>query len=246
MDAFDYRDDKPKTGLSRDVIWNILSILMLLSIVCIVGYSAMIYANPTSSLNPFPPREFKIPTWTPLPPTATSTKVVALPATWTPPPSPTITLTATPRPTSTPFVTDTPLPSGSNPEPTLTPGGMSYAPQGDPQVIRDFAHEECKWMGVAGQVFDLKGSAVVSLIVQLGGSINGQLFETQTSITGLAQQYGPGGFEFTIANAPVATNQTLWVQLVDQAGLPLSNKIYFSTVDDCQKNLVVISFKQMK
>ena len=39
---------------------------------------------------------------------------------------------------------------------------------------------------------------------------------------------------------------SLWVRLLDQSGLPLSGKVYFSTTQDCQRNLVVVNFKQVK
>jgi hypothetical protein len=101
-------------------------------------------------------------------------------------------------------------------------------------------------MGVAGQVFDLRGGPVIGLLVQMGGTLEGKLLDTQTSMTGIARQYGESGFEFPIAERVVASNNNLWIQLLDQAGLPLSDKIYFSTSDDCKKNLILISFKQVK
>jgi len=36
------------------------------------------------------------------------------------------------------------------------------------------------------------------------------------------------------------------VQLLDQAGAPLSEKIYFETFEDCNRNLVFINFKQVR
>ena len=82
--------------------------------------------------------------------------------------------------------------------------------------------------------------------MQLGGSINNQPFETQTTMTGIARQYGEGGYEFTISDQSILTKNTLWIQLIDQAGLPLSDRVYFETSSDCKKNLVFISFKQVK
>jgi hypothetical protein len=123
---------------------------------------------------------------------------------------------------------------------------MSYVVQGAPQALEDFQQRGCQWMGVAGSVFDLRGSPVTGLLAQLGGTLEGNLYDIQTSMTGIARQYGESGFEFTIANRVVATNNTLWVQLLDQAGLPLSDKVYFSTTDDCTKNLILISFKQVR
>ena len=82
-------------------VWDILSILVLISAVIVIAVVLAIFANPDSSLNPFPP-----PT---LPPTisipsATAT-LVQLPPTWTP----TVAISLTPRPSSTPFPTSTPL-----------------------------------------------------------------------------------------------------------------------------------------
>jgi hypothetical protein len=65
-------------------------------------------------------------------------------------------------------------------------------------------------------------------------------------MTGLAPQYGLGGFEFTLADKPVASNGTLWIQLLDQQNLALSDRVYFDTFDDCQKNLIIIYFNQVR
>ena len=65
-------------------------------------------------------------------------------------------------------------------------------------------------------------------------------------MTGLAPQYGQGGFEITLANKLVASTSTMWVQLLDQQNLPLSDRIYFDTFEDCQKNLVIIYFNQVR
>ena len=64
-------------------------------------------------------------------------------------------------------------------------------------------------------------------------------------MTGLADEYGQGGFEFILANNLVATSGTLWIQLLDQQNLPISDRIYFDTFDDCEKNLIIIYFDQV-
>jgi hypothetical protein len=92
----------------------------------------------------------------------------------------------------------------------------------------------------------LNGEAVRGLFVQLGGSMPGEVSMDNLVMTGLAPQYGPGGFEFTLADKPVASNGTLWIQLLDQQNLPLSDRIYFNTFDDCQKNLIIIFFTQVR
>jgi hypothetical protein len=62
----------------------------------------------------------------------------------------------------------------------------------------------------------------------------------------LAPQYGAGGFEITLSNDLVASENTLWVQLLDAQNLPLSPRIYFSTYADCDKNLIIIYFDQVR
>jgi hypothetical protein len=66
------------------------------------------------------------------------------------------------------------------------------------------------------------------------------------AMTGLAPQYGLGGFELTLADKLFASAGTLWIQLLDQQNLPLSNRIYFDTYDDCAKNLIIIYFSQVQ
>ena len=65
-------------------------------------------------------------------------------------------------------------------------------------------------------------------------------------MTGLAEEYGPGGFEITVANEMVASDGTLWIQLLDQQNLPLSDRVYFNTFADCEKNLIIIYFDQVR
>jgi hypothetical protein len=101
-------------------------------------------------------------------------------------------------------------------------------------------------MGVAGQAIALNGGPATGLIVQVGGTLNNQLFETRISLTGAVPQYGQGGFEIQLADKAVDSTGTLWIQLVDVGNLPFSDKIYFDTFSDCKKNLTVINFKQVK
>ncbi|MEA5077979.1 MAG: hypothetical protein VB013_05365 [Anaerolineaceae bacterium] len=82
-------------------VWDILSIIVLLAALIVFGVVLAIFANPTSSINPFPPAT--LPPTIDIP-TSTATSVM-LPPTWTP----TVYFTPTPRPTSTMFPTETPL-----------------------------------------------------------------------------------------------------------------------------------------
>lgn len=110
--------------------WDILAIIFFLAAIAAVLFYALIFSDPYTSLNPFPPPT--VPALLVLP-TSTSTPV-RMATTWTPLPgsggltTPTLALSSTPLPTSTGFVlpsaTDT-LPATSTrtatPTQTLTP-----------------------------------------------------------------------------------------------------------------------------
>lgn len=240
-DVFDYYDEEGKTKSNQGtMVLNILTILVLLTTLCVGGIFLMIFLNPQSSLNPFPP-----PTIPALIPTATviPTSGVKLPPTWTPTPPPPP--TNTPEPTYT-LTSDIGLPTAEN---TRDPAeGMPFVMQdGNPQYIPNIYHPDagCNWMGVGGQVIGLDGGAVLYLSIKLDGSLNGEAIEIIT-ISGTAPQYGTAGYEFELSDQPVDSTQILSVQLLDQADLPLSERYYFDTFNDCDKNLILINFKQIR
>ena len=250
MDVFDKVDARrtPRRRRGANLVWNILAAILLLMTACVVLVVLSIYVNPNSAWNPFPP-----PTLYPSPvlPSATSTLRMTLEPSWTP----TVvipTRTQTPAPTNTPLVTPTveSLPATETPSgPTSTPGDFAFAlMDGSPSAIRgDTFHPElgCEWIGVAGQVVDLSGEAVRSQFIHLGGTVEGETISRLT-ITGSAPAYGLAGYEFIIANRLVGTTQTLWIQLEDVQGLPMSERIYFDTYADCERNLVVIYLQQVR
>ncbi|HIE56798.1 MAG TPA: hypothetical protein EYP88_01010 [Anaerolineales bacterium] len=241
-DAFDYVDDTDEPQSKTDsgaIIWNILAVVMLGSAICLGAIYMMIFINPYSGLNPFPP-----PTMPVLVPTITPTPTLRalLPPTWTP------TATTPPTETPTPEPTYTLTPEGMQPTATRNPAeGMPFIMQeGNPQYIPNIYHPDagCAWMGVGGQVVGLNGGPVLYLSIKLGGSINGESVDLLT-ISGTAPQYGQAGYEFKLSEQPVDSAQQLYVQLLDQADLPLSEKYYFDTFNDCEKNLILINFKQI-
>ncbi len=246
MDAFDYADAQkaPSRSVSA-LLWNILTILVLLSAICVGVVFLMIFTNPNSSLNPLKP--IPIDTMVILP-TATVTPRQLAP-TWTRTPTLTPGPTNTSRPTNTATVTITPFGAATDtPGPTNTPGPMSFGLQsGDPQAIPARVYHPgigCTFMGVSGQALDVRNNAVEGMVVQLGGTIEGRTFATLTTLTGMVLS-GDGRYEFTIADHPIASKHTLWVQLLDQSGLiAMSEKIYFDTYDDCERNLIIVSFRQ--
>jgi hypothetical protein len=268
MDSFDYSDESLETNRdSAGVIWNILTVIVLLMTLCVCVGVGVLLVNPQNELNPFPP-----PT---LPaeaeyPTATPTPKSVLPPTWTP--APTIIPTQTPAPTNTLIPTNTTPPTEVVASPTLenptdTPGegqptatleaGTDTATPtvdmpfvlhpGDPVAIPNIAYPElgCNWMGVGGRAFDLSSAAIEEgLFVQLGGTFSNEPVE-MLGMIGMVDYYGPGSYEFVLGEELVASTQTLWVQLFDQAMLPLSEQIKFDTFADCDRNLILINFNQV-
>lgn len=226
----------------RSKFINLLTVLLLAGAACIIVMTLFVFFVPSivpAMLQPLPP----VPT-VQLPNTATPTSPQELPPTWTPLPS------LTPSETPLPRDTNTPLPTAVPPTKVPTPipgdGNFTFVLQGEaPLAIQNVTHPElgCSWTGVAGQAFDLSNAPVVGLTVKLGGDLQGVPKE-MLSLTGTASQYGPGGYEFTLAQQVYKSTGTLYVQLIDQNGLPLSDKIYFDTFDACEKALVILNFVQ--
>lgn len=250
MKPYDYDPPRPSGG-NRGIVWNLLSVVMLLGVACLAFSFVLIFTNPYSSLNPFPP-----PTPTPGESPTTPTQVLAaLPPTWTatapplPTDTPVPTATSTMPPTPTP-VTLTPTLTLTLPPPTAPAGGYPYeVRQGSPKAIPNIYYPEqgCNGMWVGGQVVDMKDNPVTGLIVRLGGRVQGlQIEENNFTLTGVALNYGRAGYEFKLGNAPLPSRNALWVQLVAQNGVPLSDQVYFDTYLDCDRNLIIIDFKQVK
>ena len=248
MDGFDYSEERPSHKI-MSFVWNVLTILMLLGVVCVIGVFALVFANPDTFLNPFRPQPLPPPVTFP---TATATPRSILPPTWTPLPTlapsetPTREPTHTPAPSETPFSLATPTEATSSGNAQGMPFDVS---PGTPVSTSSAAfHPEvgCDWMGVAGQVFDLSGAPISGQQVRIGGFLGGKSVDMLT-LSGLTSSYGTAGFyEFSLGEELAASNGSLWVQLLDQAGLAMSEKIFFDTFDSCDKNLIFINFKQVR
>jgi hypothetical protein len=223
-------------------LWNIFTVLLLVVMIGLCAVFFMIFSNPDSPLNPAPPPTMPVLI---VLPTSTATQR-ALPATWTP-----TVITVTPSVTPTTGLQAT-LPLGTT-EPTPTRDLSASAPfvlQGAPMAVADSLFRgttDCKWMGVAGNVYDLQGRPVIGLKVRLGGVLNGNsITPERTTLTGLARAYGESGYEFKLADQPIASTSALWLRLYDQQDIPISDKTYFDTFNDCAKNLVLVNYKQVR
>lgn len=226
-------------------MWDMLSILVLIISACLVGYFALVFFNPDTPMNFLRPGSFVA---GPQGPTATPT-LLQLQPTWTPSPTLVMTPTNTPRPTFTNIPSSTPfslVPPTRTPKPTSTPKApftaASITQQDSTLYHPDLA---CNWAGIGGAVVDAKNSPVIGMVVVLRGSLDGKLIELQT-VSGINPEYGPSGFEFVLGNAPIKTDKTLYIQLLDQSTIPLSEKIYFSTSTECTKNLVLVRLKKTR
>lgn len=240
---------KKRKQRSLDGLWNFLTLVVLLFVFAVVAVQVTLFLNPYAVFNPFPPIEMPeaivLPT-----PTETS---IALPEVWTETPGTEPQETPTLIPTATAEIVvqeGTPVVEELPGEPTPTPfvGYYSFKIQNEPNAINGEIFKPdlgCSWLGVAGQVFDLQGRPVKGIRVWLRGSLNGRQID-MLGLTLDSSPYGPSGFEFTLGDAPISSSGKLYLQLLDQAGIPISDKVYFNTYDDCARNLILINFRQVR
>ena len=252
MADFDYTDDifteeeSAKKSVSIDTL-DIFSILLLLGAACLGAYFLLVFMNPFTALNPMPPN-------TPIPvavfPTATITPQ-QLPTLWTLTPTIQPTITETRRPTFTPIPTNTPLvlfePTATDvpPSPTPTPG-MPFEAEIQ-NIDSTIIHPDtgCNWLGVGGTVEDMDKSPILGVVLRVQGTLVGSSIDMYT-VSGVSPSYGKSGFEFILGEAPLPSNETLYIRLFDQAGLPLSDEVRFSTSAECNQNLVLIRFRKVR
>ena len=102
-------------------------------------------------------------------------------------------------------------------------------------------------MGLGGQVFGRDDKPISGLIVEVGGTLNGEPVLV-LALTGRSSVLGPGGYEIKLADKTIASQGTLWLQLYDLNGAPQSQQISFDTVSgegSCDKNLIIINFSEI-
>ena len=248
MSNYDLNDQSAKRTSSRLNLWNVLSVIVLLITVCIAGYFVLIFINPNIPLNPLPPPPTPF-----LFPTATITPI-QLPATWTPTAPPFMTATDTPPATFTLIPTETSfslVPSTGTPLPTSTqtaPFAATVTYASSTIIYPDLG---CNFLGIGGTIVDSNGADMIPMLIGLFGKLNGQSVPSgSVTASGIYSAYGRSGFEFNLgkilhlSTVPVASTGTLYLQVLDQAGLPLSNNVYINTYNDCSKNLVLVRFKK--
>jgi hypothetical protein len=223
---------------------------MLLGVCCLAYYFLTIFLNPHSPLNFFPPAQtptlYGTPTETitPIPPPSTWTPTITIQPTASRTKAPTWTLLPE---MITPSITQTPAATFTE---TVTPTATTTSMPALAQITYDsstaiHADSGCTWLGVGGKVLDAADKPLPFQTIQLGGTLDGQAVSKLT-LSGGAKAYGDSGYEFVLSDHPIASTKTLWIQLFDNAGKPLTDKIYFDTFTACDKNLALIVFKRSR
>jgi hypothetical protein len=235
-DQYERRPGMGLKGLLR-LLLNFLTLVVLLGSVGVVVAFAMVFFNPYTGYNPYPPPTIPATLGSP---TVTYTPPQYLPTEWTP------TASFTPQPSETLTPTET-----STPSPTLEPSPTQGAPfalqVGSPARIQNFANDlGCDYLGVFGQVFNMNNEAILDLKVHLAGELPGLGPIDLWAITGSAPDLGLGGYLFNLSDQPVASEGTLWIQLDDGSGNPLSAQVTLDTSESCDENLIMVNWRQVR
>ncbi len=144
---------------------------------------------------------------------------------------------------------DTPAPTiTAPPTATSTPWSAAFVIRGTPEAFPHtllydrYACEEYLFIG--GEVWDLRESPLKGLIVKLTGSYGGGIVDL-SSESGEVEIYGQSGYGFVIDNQQIKTD-TLYIQLFDEFGNPLSAKVRLSISGECDGNLLLVNYKQVQ
>ena len=234
--------------------FSALTVGVLLLAIALVLFYSFVFIFPDSDLNPFPPTG--IPLTVPAEMTATVdvtlAPVVTMLPTATDAPA---TATATLQPTST-FVPPTYTATVEEDVPTAvptktpTPSYFAYEPQqGSPVALSSeifYPDLGCNTMIIAGQVFNKDGVPIVQQDMILFGDLEGNdvWVKTRTGDPTLNSIYGPGAYEFRIADAPMGTSGLLSVAMIDQENYLQSAKIQVTTYGECDANLILLNFAE--
>jgi hypothetical protein len=242
-------DYERSPGLSfsgcKRIVFNILTIIVVLTTVVVGIVLVIVFVNPQISINPFPP-----PTMLPTlgSPTPTQTPARTLPPVWTP--------TQTEEAGTEPEVTPSPTEEQPTATITETPEEVAEYPfvlqVGCPALLPNFPDEPdgCEFMGVFGRVFNQENQPILELTVHLGGELEGIGEIDLYALTGNEElandDFGDGAYLFNVATEPIASTGTLWIQLEDGDGNALSEPVYLDTSDSCDENLIMVNWRQVR
>lgn len=158
--------------------------------------------------------------------------------------TPTFNITSTMAPSETPTASATPTSTT-----TPTPEIMPFILVGEPETMSSVLIRpelSCDYLIIAGQVWDLQDIPVTeSTTVHLYGSLGGGTID-RFALPGSAPVYGESGYEFILEGLVVDSIDALMIRLEDTDGLLLSHAYPLQTYQDCQKNLILVNFKQVR
>lgn len=86
---------------------------------------------------------------------------------------------------------------------------------------------------------DSNNADMGGMVIRIVGMYNGKS-KSEPTVSGVVA-YGKSGYEFFLGTVPISSKGQLYIQILDQAGLRLSDNIYIGTYNDCSKNLVLVS-----
>ncbi len=97
-------------------------------------------------------------------------------------------------------------------------------------IASTIIHQEdaCNWQGIGGTVVDASNTDMLRMTIRLAGRYSGKS-KTELTVSSIAPAYGKSGYEFFLGTVPIASKGELNLQLLDQAGLPLSDVISIDT-----------------
>lgn len=181
------------------------------------------------------PTTTSLPAGVTIEPSPTETNVPILSATFTSTQTLQPTATQTPQPT----LTYTPTPT-EKPMPFVIKG----TPKGYPNSML-FPQYDCEeYLFIGGEILDLRDAPILGLTVRLGGTYGGSQVDL-TSESGDVSVYGESGFGFVLENQRIRESG-LTIQLFDANGEALSAQTYLSITGNCDSNLVIVNYKQVR
>lgn len=125
---------------------------------------------------------------------------------------------------------------------------MPFVIRGTPEALThtlfhpQYACEDFLFIG--GQVWDLQDSPLIGLLVHLGGSYGGASVDLDSE-TGSALVYGRSGYEFALENKQITEDQ-LFIELRSAGGEPLSEPTFLHISPECDSNLIIVNYKQVR
>ena len=255
------------------LIFNLLTVLVLL-LSCLVGaYSLLVVVNPNSAPNVMRPQALPtiMPTLTPsgtalidifpteIPtrgPTDTGAPVSATPTVTASPTAPasltiTASVTATSGATLTPSRTATATRTRTQPA-SATPSGPTAVPTRTlsplPFTLQPGSPTYIpNYANAAGcNWMGIAGQAFDLSGRPIIGLIVRVFFQGGTidALTGTNKSYGEGGYEVYLNDHVEATTGAYSIQLLNASTSPLSDIFAISTLADCNRNLIVVNFVQ--